>query len=412
MKYHLAKNCDVDPFATKRLSNSFFVDNLLTSVHNESELRRLINVSNELVKKGDFELRDWESSAPTDFRELEALKEVRVPRWISITPDATKKYFIHTFCKASKDAYAAVSYLLADDKNVHFLAYRSRIAPLKGAAIPRLELLAALVGGRLTKSIVDALGWTTVKCFYWSDSTTVLTGITKEENWSVFVNNRVQEIRKISQPSSWCHVSGVENPADLPSRGYIAPKCVTAPLPEDRVRNAAVFQIAGIDTAGPLFLKDNQKVWVLLFICAVFKAVQLELMSGVSTEAFLMALRRFVARRGRCSTIYCDNGTNFVDAANILRSLDWKKVIKYGTVNAVDWKFNTPTAEWWERLIRIMKDILKRVLGKAYLSHEEMTIVLCDCEAIINSRPLTLVSENDTPISPSMFIQDMGSSRP
>ncbi|GBM34234.1 hypothetical protein AVEN_17121-1 [Araneus ventricosus] len=121
------------------------------------------------------------------FRELEALKKVLVPRWINITPDATKKFFIRTFCDESKDAYAAVSYLVreTDDKNVHFLASRSRIAPLKGATIPRLELLAALVGARLAKSIVDALGWTTVKCFYWSDSTTVLTWITKEENWSV-----------------------------------------------------------------------------------------------------------------------------------------------------------------------------------------------------------------------------------
>ncbi|GBN21966.1 hypothetical protein AVEN_107035-1 [Araneus ventricosus] len=132
-------------------------------------------------------------------------------------------------------------------------------------------------------------------------------------------------------------------------------------------------------------------------------------MSGISTEAILVALRRFVARRGRCSTIYSDNGTNFVGAANILHSLDWKQVIKFGTVNAIDWKFNPPTGTWWERLIRIMKDLLKRVLGKAYLSHEEMT-VLCDSEAIINSRPITYISENDTnftPISPSMFIQDV-----
>ncbi|GBM21573.1 hypothetical protein AVEN_181323-1, partial [Araneus ventricosus] len=60
-------------------------------------------------------------------------------------------------------------------------ALKSRIAPLKDDTISRLELLAALVGARLRKSIVDALGWTTVKCFYFSDSTTVLTWITKEE---------------------------------------------------------------------------------------------------------------------------------------------------------------------------------------------------------------------------------------
>ncbi|GBO13334.1 hypothetical protein AVEN_87569-1, partial [Araneus ventricosus] len=57
-----------------------------------------------------------------------------------------------------------------------------------------------------------------------------------------------------------------------------------------------------------------------------------------------------------------------------------------------------------------MKDLLKRVLDKAYLSHEEMMTVLCDYEAITNSRPLIYVSENDTdftPISSSMFIQDI-----
>ncbi|GBM83679.1 hypothetical protein AVEN_84251-1 [Araneus ventricosus] len=155
------------------------------------------------------------------FRELEALKEGRVPRWINITADATKKFFIQNFCDASKDAYAAVSYLVqeADDKNVQFLASRSRIAPFKGATISRLELLTAFVGARLAKSIVDALCWATAKCFHWSDSTTFLMRITKEENWSAFVNNRVPEIRKISQPSSWRYVSGVVNPAVLPSRG-------------------------------------------------------------------------------------------------------------------------------------------------------------------------------------------------
>ncbi|GBL90309.1 hypothetical protein AVEN_130401-1 [Araneus ventricosus] len=124
-------------------------------------------------------------------------------------------------------------------------------------------------------------------------------------------------------------------------------ECVTAPLPDNSVRDAAVFQITGTDTAGPLFLKDNQKIWVLLFTCAVYRAVHLELMPVVSAEAFLTALRMFIARRGRCSTIYCDNGTNFVGAANTLRSPDWEKVIEYGTVNAIDWKFNPPTAAWW-----------------------------------------------------------------
>ncbi|GBN04791.1 hypothetical protein AVEN_49291-1 [Araneus ventricosus] len=140
-------------------------------------------------------------------------------------------------------------------------------------------------------------------------------------------------------------------------------KVDSGPLPESRVRNDAVFQITGVAAAGPLFLRGNQKARVLLFTCAVYRAVHLELIPSLYTEAFLMGFRRFVARRGRCSTIYCENGTNFVGAANLLHGLDWNKIIRHGAINAIEWKFNPPTAAWWggwwERLIRIMKVYLR-----------------------------------------------------
>ncbi|GBN09257.1 hypothetical protein AVEN_18574-1 [Araneus ventricosus] len=129
----------------------------------------------------------------------------------------------------------------------------------------------------------------------------------------------------------------------------------SGPLPENRVRDAAVFQITGVDATGPLFLRGNQKAWVLLFTCAVYRAVHLELIASLSTEAFLLGFRRFVAKHRRCSTIYCDNGTNFVGAANLLHGLDWNKIIRPVAVNTINCKFNPPTAAWWrgwlERLI-------------------------------------------------------------
>ncbi|XP_055951563.1 uncharacterized protein LOC129987628 [Argiope bruennichi] len=113
------------------------------------------------------------------------------------------------------------------------------------------------------------------------------------------------------------------------------------------------------------------------------------------------------------NTIYCDNGSNFVGAANYLKQLDWNRIQKYGAINSIDWKFNSPTAAWWggwwERLIRILKDLLKKVLGQGRLNYEEMITVLADCERVINSRPLTYICEEGAikPISPSMFIQDV-----
>ena len=90
-----------------------------------------------------------------------------------------------------------------------------------------------------------------------------------------------------------------------------------APLPLYRIRDAAVFEIVEVDFIGPLHLKGGQKAWISLFTCAVFRAVYLDLVTPLSTASLLMALRCHIARRGRPSVIYSDNGTNFVGLNNI-----------------------------------------------------------------------------------------------
>ncbi|GFX68995.1 integrase catalytic domain-containing protein [Trichonephila clavipes] len=135
-------------------------------------------------------------------------------------------------------------------------------------------------------------------------------------------------------------------------------KSESVSLPADRVRNAGVFEVIGIDLAGPLFLKNGEKVWVVLYTCAVYRAVHLEL------------------------------------------------------IQRIKWKFNPPTAAWWERLIRVLKDLLKRTLGNAVLTYEELLTVLCDCESIVNSHPLTYVSEDSEdliPLTPAMFMMSSAS---
>ncbi|XP_015120372.1 uncharacterized protein LOC107043390 [Diachasma alloeum] len=207
-----------------------------------------------------------------------------------------------------------------------------------------------------------------------------------------------------------------------PSMSCVISRCFTAkrfesnpiPLPENRVRDAAAFEVTGVDLAGPLFLTEGEKSWVVLFTCAVYRAIHLELVKSLSTDAFLKALRRFIARRGRPLTIYCDNGTNFVGACNALRDLDWDKVVEQGVLSRIEWMFSPPLAAWWggwwERLVRIVKELLRRTLGKACLSYEELSTTLCDCEAVINARPLTYLAEDTqqlVPLSPDVFLRDL-----
>ena len=96
-------------------------------------------------------------------------------------------------------------------------------------------------------------------------------------------------------------------------------------LPPDRATPSPPFSVTGLDFAGPFTtLRGNQrkptqvKRYICLFVCFSTKAVHLELCSDLSAETFIDALRRFTARRGLPSHIYCDNGRNFVGAAKEL----------------------------------------------------------------------------------------------
>lgn len=188
---------------------------------------------------------------------------------------------------------------------------------------------------------------------------------------------------------------------------------ISVPLPENRVRDAMVFEVVGVDLTGPLMLKEETKCWIVVYTCAVYRAVHFELVKSLNTVSFLLSLRRFIARRGRPHVIYSDNGTNFVGANNLFLSINWQEVKKEADLKQIKWIFNPPTAAWWggfwERLIRILKGLLRRTLGNARLSYEELVTILYDCEAIINSRPITYISENSedlSPLTPAMFLQD------
>ena len=105
---------------------------------------------------------------------------------------------------------------------VRLIASKLRVSPLKKQNVLRLELLAELILARLTARIKTALEQclviSRVRC--WTDSKNVLFWIQgKNKEWKQFVNHRVAEIRQLLPTDVWAHIPGVENPADLASRG-------------------------------------------------------------------------------------------------------------------------------------------------------------------------------------------------
>lgn len=564
------------------------------------------------------------------YEELHKLKNCDIPRNMTGKVSDRSSWEIHTFCDASKDAYATVVYLRTEVNGVNgvsvqLMQSKSRVAPVKSKkTIPRLELLACVLGARLTDVIKKALALENVPIVYWTDSSTALAWIQRNDEWGTFVGNRVREIVRLSNSECWRHVPGHCNPADLPSRGCsptkllesrwwegpiwlkdtpdtwpsgssecnleeilaekkkiqilslvsmikdspwytkrssfssnvriigwmrrfinncsknepksgflkvqelkeaeliliklvqdvfekvngsvngikvekdnagllrvstkllyrkdtldfrspillphrhpivdqlireihvlnghagvqltlsqirekywilqgrkavrrITQNCVTcrrftskkvevttAALPEDRVKTAKVFEIVGVDLAGPLYLKEREKAYIVLFTCGVFRCIHLEVVKSLSTEAFLDALSRFMSRRGRPAIIYSDNGTNFVGANNLFKAIDWKKVEKQSAISRIQWKFSPPGGPWWggwwERLVKSVKEPLRRILGNKTVTMDKLCTYMCEVEAYINARPLTTLTEdpNDlAPLKPSMFLQEI-----
>ncbi|XP_021943783.2 uncharacterized protein LOC110842357 [Folsomia candida] len=568
--------------------------------------------------------------------EARVLSKIRIPRWAVGSIDDLE---LHTFTDASQNAYSAVVFARSTRESnvcVQLLMAKSRVAPMKKEdpkknnkkiTIPRLELMGCLIGVRLANTVNNALGYEDVKSYFWSDSTTALQWIRRDEIWNTFVGNRIKEINKNSNKEDWRHCPGKQNPADLPSRGcsptellnskwwdgpawlklskeawppikeesvvealvqeekkksnltlisrhdspifstkfasyqknlrvlaYILrfvgkgavkkpyPKFVTLPelrfaevilirvlqrqyfpdakkvqprvilmednllhvrtkleysddsdgfrfpmllpakcqlvqeliremhrfhghggvqftvgklrekywiqqarktvtqairgcancrrfdakpfqvnpvaLPEKRVTVGEVFSTTGVDLAGPLYLNDGKKCWIVLYTCAVYRCVELDIVESLSTEAFLNSLERFLHAHGRPSTIYSDNGTNFVGAINLFKKLDWAKIENQCNVKMIQWILNPPTAAWWggwwERLVRSVKDLLKRMLQKAKLTRDELATFLAVVASTINEWPLTTVNEDGDdliPLTPAMFLKGTKMSR-
>ena len=185
-------------------------------------------------------------------------------------------------------------------------------------------------------------------------------------------------------------------------------------LPPQRITPDIVFENVGVDYAGPLYLKQGSvrkptilKSYVCVFVSMSVKAIHLELVSDLTAEAFVACLRRFIARRGKPSSIWSDHGTNFVGANRTLKELQAfllsKKtedtICDFCSSQGIDWHFIPERSPHfgglWEAAVKSFKTHLTRVIGNSKLNFEEMCTVLAQIEACLNSRPLGVVPHND-----------------
>ena len=170
------------------------------------------------------------------------------------------------------------------------------------------------------------------------------------------------------------------------------------PLPSFRVTEKPAFTHTGVDFAGPLYVKGLG--------CSTQNLVP-----DMSCESFIRSFKRFTARRGFPHQVISDNGKTFKSAAKTIANvLNHPEVLQFFTGVGVQWSFNLEKAPWWggifERMVKSVKRCLRKIIGQARLTHDELLTALTEVEMIINSRPLSYVSTEDCeePLTPSHLL--------
>ncbi|XP_028395811.1 uncharacterized protein LOC114519832 [Dendronephthya gigantea] len=192
-----------------------------------------------------------------------------------------------------------------------------------------------------------------------------------------------------------------------------------ADLPPERLKLfSPPFSVTGVDLFGPFYLKYGRnkkiKAWGAVFTCTTVRAIHLEIVQDLSTDAFLHALRRFAAHHGWPATVISDNGTSFVGAEKELRELfkeGRRQMEDFSVSHKFKLLFNTPLSPHqggvFESMVKQTKSALKVIVGQQTLSWNEMSTVFAEVQCLVNSRPLGYPSDdaNDLqPLTPNHFI--------
>ena len=159
------------------------------------------------------------------------------------------------------------------------------------------------------------------------------------------------------------------------------------------------------------------KAYIAIFYCKLTHALHLEPVEDSTSKAFIGAFYRFTTRRGHCSDLQSDQGTNFIGADSCLQKLfeeflsENSEVLHKLTSEGTKWHLNPPSAPHfgglWEAAVRSAKKHLRRVVGEQILTFSELATVLCRIEAVLNSRPILPISDDIsdlTTLTPAHFL--------
>lgn len=321
--------------------------------------------------------------------------EVSIIQWNYKNPDKPKRYI-----ESPSSLYQCVPYM--DETGI--MRVHGRIDATPGLSVATTSPIILPRNHRITELLID---WYHRK-FHHGNHETVI----NELKQSYYIPRIRVALKSVVHKCQWC-----KNKRARP----VVPSM--ADLPAARLTpHFRAFTNTGVDYFGPLIVtvrRSHEKRYGVLMTCLTTRAIHIEIVNSLDTDSCIMAIRNFMARRGQVSKIFSDNGTNFHASETELKNefLKMNPVLmeQEFTTPTMTWYFNPPAAPHmggsWERLVRSVKTSLYHILRERHPSDEILRNVLMECENIVNSRPLTFVSVDNSEeeaLTPNHFL--LGSS--
>ena len=166
----------------------------------------------------------------------------------------------------------------------------------------------------------------------------------------------------------------------MTGKPYPSPE--SPPLPHARTQEGKPFEVTGVDFTGALYVRDpgnETKAYIYLFTCGLSRAIHLEAVRDLSVDTFMQAFHRFAARK-LPRLLISDNASTYVSAPKELEQLfSSDKLEESLRTRGVQWNFIPKRAPWyggfWERLIGMTKNVLKKVLGRLFITFEALQML-------------------------------------
>ena len=148
-------------------------------------------------------------------------------------------------------------------------------------------------------------------------------------------------------------------------------------LPKSRTERSTPFDVIGVDFTGQIKYggkcTTEEKAYVALYSCCLSRGIFLEVLPSLETDEFIKGFKGLIARRGRPSLVYSDNGSTFTAAAKWLKKVrEDEKFHSFLSDQSITWRFNASRVLWWggpfERLIDLFKSSFYKSVGQGLLS--------------------------------------------